>query len=411
MKTFARFIFITTIAILFVQITQAQVKQKTKAKPVAQKKGNFVGCGTEDPTNSFALDTTMPTRGMADNNFLWDNGKTLNVKILSGGILLKEKVKKYAKEWEKYGNIKFNFIEEGETQIRVYLGDKKGDYGHVTMGLGIQCLMREPTDFTIHFDTTSLVIEKSLRGTVLHEFGHAIGLIHEHMSPISGIKWDKGIVYARFALEQKWNKDKVDAQLFQKYNISYTNGTKYDPASIMHYPISRWDTQDGYFVNWNYELSEGDKLLIASLYPKGERKNEVARVAITNIGATTIESNSAKNGLSIYPSFSINCAGKEAELYYVTFLLDEEDKFISTTSKNYNINNKAGHVKVIKLPAGQTANINKNKKDFEIFIPTIEVPPSIVGKKVKAWFRIFLVTAEETKLLSYFNTSNAVTVK
>ena len=30
------------------------------------------------------------------------------------------------------------------------------------------------------------------RGTILHEFGHALGLIHEHQSPASGgFEWDR----------------------------------------------------------------------------------------------------------------------------------------------------------------------------------------------------------------------------
>ncbi|MBC7509089.1 MAG: hypothetical protein H7320_10135 [Ferruginibacter sp.] len=374
------------------------------------QKRNFVGCGTEDPVNSFALDTIKPTRGLADNNFLWDNGKVLNVKILSGSTMLKEKVKRYAREWEKWANIKFNFIDDGDAQIRLYLGDKKGNHGHVTMGLGIRALMRDNADFTMHLDTTSLTIEKVLKGTVMHEFGHAIGLMHEHMSPASGIKWRKESVYGRFKL-MGWDKDMVDAQLFQKYNMSYTNGTRYDSKSIMHYPISQWDTQDGYNVDWNFDLSDGDKALIGALYPKGNRENEVPRVAISNVARTSIENNPAKNGLSIYPSFTISCSGKEADIYYVSFLLDEDNKFIPTTSKNFNINNNAGNLKKVKLPLGQITSLNKGQKDFEIFIPASELPTAVAGKKVKVWFRVFLIKEDELKELVTFNPSSAVTLQ
>ena len=30
--------------------------------------------------------------------------------------------------------------------------------------------------------------EEELRSVVLHEFGHALGLIHEHQNPLSGIR-------------------------------------------------------------------------------------------------------------------------------------------------------------------------------------------------------------------------------
>ncbi len=399
-------LFILTLSTIVAFNIHAQVKVKPTSK-----QPSFKGCQTIDPVNSFAFDTSKPSRGLADNNFLWDNGKTLNVKLMSGSKKLKDKVKKYASEWEKYGNLKFNFIEEGDAQIRVYLGDGSKGHGHVTMGLGIRCLMRDENEFTMHFDTTALTVEQQLKGTVLHEFGHALGLMHEHMSPVSGIKWKKEMVYGRMKATQGWDKDMTDAQLFRKYNISYTNGTKYDPKSIMHYPITRWDTEDGYEVKWNYELSEGDKALIQALYPKNNRTNEVARVAISNPGKTIVETSTTKDGVSVYPSFKISCAGKEANLYYVSFILDENNQFVSTNSKNFNINNRAGNIKTVKIPAGTALSINKEKKDFEIFFPKEELPTSLTGQKIKVWFRIFLVQDDEVKELITFMPSSTIVVK
>jgi serralysin len=365
---------------------------------IAQKKKEIkrLGCGTEDPNNSFALDTTNPTRGMADNNFLWDNGKTINVKILSGSNSMKLKVQKWASEWMKYANIKFKFVNDGPAQIRVYMGDKKGGYGHVTMGLGIRCLQRNENDFTMHFDTTDLINDRSFRGTVLHEFGHALGLIHEHMSPVSGIQWDSTQVYGRKKLGG-WDKNMTDAQLFKKYNQSYTNGTVYDPKSIMHYPISRWETKNRYHVDWNYDLSEGDKALIAALYPKGVRKNKVPRITISDVGETVIEYNQQKDGISIYPSFNITCSDKEASLNYISLLVDENDYFLPTQSRNYQINNMAGSVKSIKLPINKLEHVNTKTRNFEIFIPSTELPTTSKGKYLKVYFRVFLNTADEQK--------------
>ena len=54
----------------------------------------------------------------------------------------------------------------------------------------------------------------------------------------------------------------------QGYRVmaTQTNG-EYDPQSIMHYPVNKAFTLDGYEVGWNYNLSAGDKKTIASLYP------------------------------------------------------------------------------------------------------------------------------------------------
>lgn len=367
----------------------------------AQKKSvkKILGCSTEDPSSSFALDTTKPTRGMADNNYLWDNGKTINVKILSGSKAMKLKVQKWASEWMKYANIKFKFVNDGPAQIRVYMGDEKGGYGHVTMGLGVVCLRRDEKDFTMHFDTTDFkndINDKHFRGTVLHEFGHALGLIHEHMSPTSGIQWDSAAVYARKGLTG-WSTEMTNAQLFKKYNISYTNGTKYDPKSIMHYPISKWETKNRYYVDWNFDLSEGDKSIIAALYPKGERKNKVPIISISNVGETIIEFNKQKDGLSIYPSFNILCSEKEAEVLFVSILFDENRRFIPTQSKDYQINSFAGAVKSIKLAINKLEQVNVNKRNFEIFIPSSELPSNIYGQNVNVYFRIFIVRDNELK--------------
>jgi serralysin len=260
------------IAICFATTATAQQKQQYKK----------AGCATVEPIQQvFAFDTTETgKRGMADNYYLWDNGKTLHVKIMNGSKHYKDLIKRYAKEWEKYANIKFEFVEVGPSHIRVILtgNDGGGNYSK----LGTMALMVPQDEHTMHLDTSSFRTQEYTYTCIVHEFGHAIGLMHEHMSPTSGIKWDKNRIYASYKLNQGWDKDMVDAQLFKKYAVSYTNGTQYDAKSIMHYPISRWETLDGYHVEWNNSISAGDKALIGALYPKkGERINEVPRFTVS----------------------------------------------------------------------------------------------------------------------------------
>ena len=388
MKTIKQLLVITA-GILFTTAAIAQQKKEYKK----------MGCATIEPSQIFAFDTTETgKRGMADNYYLWDNGKTLYVKILNGSPRYKAMIQKYAKEWEKYANIKFQFVEVGNSHIRVILtgNDGGGNYSK----LGTMALMVPQDEHTLHLDTTSFTTPEYTYTAIVHEFGHAIGLMHEHMSPVSGIHWDKNRVYASYKMSQGWDKDMVDAQLFKKYNTSYTNGTKYDSKSIMHYPISRWETTVGYYVDWNYSISEGDKALVAALYPKkGDRKNEVPRFTVSGFTKMEVEKNDNKEGVSFYPSFTINTAGKSGRVYYLAVFTDDAGNMFETTSNEYKVFGVSGTSRTTVLNPGQKIEVNKNKKDFELFIPYSEIPEKIRNKNIRASFYVFLFDKDEMKLL------------
>lgn len=62
-------------------------------------------------------------------------------------------------------------------------------------------------------------------GVVLHEFGHAIGLIHEHQNPLGGIKWNKPNVYRDLGGPPNlWPKETVDHNMFATYAVEQING-------------------------------------------------------------------------------------------------------------------------------------------------------------------------------------------
>ena len=75
--------------------------------------------------------------------------------------------------------------------------------------------------------------------TIMHEFGHALGLLHEHQNPKDDIiDWDKEKVYKWADENYGWNRSKVDSQLLLKYGESLydvENSSVFDPDSIMLY--------------------------------------------------------------------------------------------------------------------------------------------------------------------------------
>src|SRR5438128_1710060 len=52
---------------------------------------------------------------------------------------------------------------------------------------------------------------------VVHEFGHALGAIHEHQNPKGGIEWNLPAVYAYFAgPPNHWSKEETDLNVVGK---------------------------------------------------------------------------------------------------------------------------------------------------------------------------------------------------
>jgi hypothetical protein len=88
--------------------------------------------------------------------------------------------------------------------------------------------------------------EKEIRQITLHEFGHALGCVHEHVSSNTAgeIQWNKDAVYTWFADAKNqnppWSKKKVD----HNYNSfepmakdAVLATSKWDRKSIMQYEI------------------------------------------------------------------------------------------------------------------------------------------------------------------------------
>jgi hypothetical protein len=168
----------------------------------------------------------------------------------------------------------------------------------------------------------------------------------------------------------------------------------------MHYPISRWETLDGYYVDWNYSISEGDKQLVSALYPKtGDRKNEVPRFTVSGFTSMAVEKSEAKQGVSFFPQFTINTAGKSGRVYYLAVFTDEKGNMFETTSAEYKVFGVSGTAKTSVLAPGQSITVNKGKKDLELFIPYTEIPERIRNQNIRATFYVFLYDNDEMKLL------------
>ncbi|KAK6859591.1 acetylcholinesterase [Apiospora arundinis] len=101
------------------------------------------------------------------------------------------------------------------------------------------------------------------QATVLHEFGHALGLLHQHQHPDSGIEWNEAELKRRNPkLKGNWihrqYTDKIRSLAFMPY----------DRDSIMHYDVDLKVAKNlTKPIPINKVLSEGDKKLLLAMYP------------------------------------------------------------------------------------------------------------------------------------------------
>jgi len=198
---------------------------------------------------------------------LWKPGRTLRVRFLhEPGPRVADRIEHHAHAWEQYANIRFEFVATGAAEIRITLDQNDGSWSY----LGTDATLIPGDQATMNYGWFDEDTEdEEFSRTVLHEFGHALGAIHEHNHPRHGIKWNKAAVYAYYAETQGWSKAEVDEQVFERYALDKLNASKYDPKSIMHYAIpAELLLPSGKPVGWNRVLSAADKAFIRKQYPR-----------------------------------------------------------------------------------------------------------------------------------------------
>jgi hypothetical protein len=180
---------------------------------------------------------------------LWDLGSKLRVSFLGGTPDQQAVVKKFAPQWAEHANLKLAFENAANAEIRIAFVPSDGSWSYI----GTDCKNIPSGQPTMNLGWQD-------EGVVLHEFGHAIGLIHEHQNPQGGIQWNKPAVYQDLAGPPNyWEPATVDHNLFETYDQNQINGTSLDKESIMLYAIPASWTTDGFSSKPNDVLSQTDK--------------------------------------------------------------------------------------------------------------------------------------------------------
>jgi len=190
----------------------------------------------------------------------WMKGTTLHARFLGGTPAQQATARDQAGWWTKFANIAINFDNSPNAEIRIAFDPSDGAWSYIGTD-GRQTSGNEPTMNLGFLDG----------GTAGHEFGHALGLAHEHSSPLGGIQWNEPVVIAALAKPPNmWDEETTRHNVLRKYSLNQVNGTAFDPESIMLYFFPAEWTLNGIGTEANEELSAMDKAFIASekMYPR-----------------------------------------------------------------------------------------------------------------------------------------------
>jgi hypothetical protein len=199
----------------------------------------------------------------------WPLLHTLKCRFLGGSEAQQDKAIKMASKWMDYANIHITFVDTQDEDVRIAFMPGQGSWS----ALGVDAHntsffpKNQPTmNFGWLDETTD---DTEWQRVVVHEFGHALGCIHEHQNPNEHLNWDRDAVYRYFSGPPNfWDKETIDFNILEKYSPEGISATLFDPNSIMLYMFPPQLFLDHKGTNNNTDLSDMDKAFIQQMYPK-----------------------------------------------------------------------------------------------------------------------------------------------
>jgi hypothetical protein len=225
----------------------------------------------EEPDEDFMDRTSInKMRKYVDNNGVALEIDPLQETIDNFGI--KEAVIKTVMErLQPIVNVKFNFYDKDNKLLSPAKADIKISFdpnGGAWSLLGLDCLnYPDPNFATMNLGWFDVP-------TTLHEFCHALGMVHEHQNPFGvKINWAVDRVLSWAKKTQGWDEKTTKENIINKYSVDQINGSNFDGKSIMLYFFDAILVNDesgkccGKGTNQNLIFSPLDVLFLNKNYP------------------------------------------------------------------------------------------------------------------------------------------------
>lgn len=215
-----------------------------------------------------ATEPTLPEgiqRAWGQPSKFWPQKATVRVRFLTGTSRQK------AEAWKRFAvvdalvNLTFVQVPSGASEVRVRFDSGKGHWSYLgtdsrTVGQSAQ--------------TMNLELKAGLFGDLadewdrvaIHEVCHAVGLEHEHQSPLATkLVWNRDAVYAYYGQTQGWSRAQIDFQVLNRSTAKNYVTTGWDANSILEYPVPAGLAN--VVIGWNRALTGNDIALLRRIYP------------------------------------------------------------------------------------------------------------------------------------------------
>ncbi|KAI0061320.1 hypothetical protein BV25DRAFT_1826806 [Artomyces pyxidatus] len=213
---------------------------------------------------------------LASEQKLWQASPArLTYFFMEGSEVQWAKVRQVVREWELYASVEFvEVARAADSLIRIKFDGSDGSWSFV----GRDCENAKKDEPTMNLGWIGAEddsIPPNEHGVILHEFGHALGLLHEHQSPARGgggamLDEKKTIMFYKES-QLGWDDAMIREQIIDVYaDKEVSNFSELDTTSIMHYPMPRQVTGLSYDIPYNSQLSQMDKAYMVINYPRAE---------------------------------------------------------------------------------------------------------------------------------------------